>query len=305
MDHIVLSVLAEALEKCLEKGVAFTVVFSAGFGEVGTPEGDEAEARLAELASGPMRVIGPNTNLNIFEPWPSGFPGKQLVIVTQSGYQGRVPVMEIMRITPEVADLVSRVAGTAELRRAAVGGGMRMLVSSAIGRVEASETTLEEMERVIGEPDDPESLATPGGAEAEAGAPGKIVPLTPTSARILVVDDDPVHRSAAHRALESQGFRVQEASSGTNALEQVLAGDPYALVLLDLRMPGMGGREVVTCLRAMPKTSRVPIIVATSEEDEQLEVELMEAGADDYIRKPLEPTRLVARVRSALRRAAA
>jgi acyl-CoA synthetase (NDP forming) len=78
-----------AVEECVRKGVAFAVVFSAGFGEVGTPEGDEAEARLAELASGPMRVIGPNTNLNIFEPWPEGFPGKKLVIVTQSGYQGR------------------------------------------------------------------------------------------------------------------------------------------------------------------------------------------------------------------------
>jgi acetate---CoA ligase (ADP-forming) len=78
-----------AVEECLAKGVAFAVVFSAGFGEVGTPEGDAAEARLAELASGPMRVLGPNTNLNIFEPWPGGFPGKKLVIVTQSGYQGR------------------------------------------------------------------------------------------------------------------------------------------------------------------------------------------------------------------------
>ncbi|HXY93919.1 MAG TPA: acetate--CoA ligase family protein [Acidimicrobiia bacterium] len=78
-----------AVEECLRKGVAFTIVFSAGFGEVGTAEGDAAEARLAELASGPMRVIGPNTNLNIFEPWPGGFPGRKLVIVTQSGYQGR------------------------------------------------------------------------------------------------------------------------------------------------------------------------------------------------------------------------
>ena len=78
-----------AVEECVAKGVAFAVVFSAGFGEVGTDDGDAAEARLAELASGPMRVIGPNTNLNIFEPWPGGFPGKKLVIVTQSGYQGR------------------------------------------------------------------------------------------------------------------------------------------------------------------------------------------------------------------------
>ena len=71
-----------AVEECLAKGVAFTVVFSAGFGEVGTEEGAAAEARLAELARGPMRVIGPNTNLNIFEPWPEGFPGKKLVIIT-------------------------------------------------------------------------------------------------------------------------------------------------------------------------------------------------------------------------------
>ena len=78
-----------AVEACLAKGVAFTVVFSAGFGEVGTAEGTAAEARLAELATGPMRIIGPNTNLNIFEPWPEGFPGKKLVIITQSGYQGR------------------------------------------------------------------------------------------------------------------------------------------------------------------------------------------------------------------------
>ena len=78
-----------AVEECVAKRVAFAVVFSAGFGEVGTTEGDAAEARLRELASGPTRVIGPNTNLNIFEPWPTGFPGKKLVIVTQSGYQGR------------------------------------------------------------------------------------------------------------------------------------------------------------------------------------------------------------------------
>ena len=78
-----------AVEECRKKGVAFTVVFSAGFGEVGTEEGDAAEARLAELARGSMRVLGPNTNLNIFEPWPQGLPGKKLAIVTQSGYQGR------------------------------------------------------------------------------------------------------------------------------------------------------------------------------------------------------------------------
>lgn len=77
------------LEQCLAAGVKFAIVFSAGFSEVGTAEGLAAEARLKELAGGPMRVIGPNTNLNIYEPWPEGDLGKKLGIITQSGYQGR------------------------------------------------------------------------------------------------------------------------------------------------------------------------------------------------------------------------
>ncbi len=77
------------VEDCATRGVKFVVVFSAGFSEVGTPEGYAAEARLEELASGPMRVIGPNTNLNIFEPWRDDIGGKKLAVITQSGMQGR------------------------------------------------------------------------------------------------------------------------------------------------------------------------------------------------------------------------
>ena len=78
-----------ALAECKERDVGFAIVFSAGFGEVGTAEGRDAEARLAELAGGSMRVIGPNTNMNVLEPWPQGLPGRRLGIITQSGYQGR------------------------------------------------------------------------------------------------------------------------------------------------------------------------------------------------------------------------
>ena len=77
------------VEQARAAGAGFTIVFSAGFAELGTAEGYAAEARLRELASGDMRVIGPNTNLNIFEPWATGLPGRKLGIITQSGYQGR------------------------------------------------------------------------------------------------------------------------------------------------------------------------------------------------------------------------
>jgi acyl-CoA synthetase (NDP forming) len=78
-----------ALKECLDKGVRFAFVFSAGFGEVGTADGRAAEAQLKQIASGPMRVIGPNTNLNFYEPWCQDLPGRKLAVVTQSGFQGR------------------------------------------------------------------------------------------------------------------------------------------------------------------------------------------------------------------------
>ena len=77
------------LEECLELGVRAAVVFAAGFAEVGTAEGDAAQARLEVLSSGSLRVLGPNTNLNIFQPWRQDISGKKLAIVTQSGFQGR------------------------------------------------------------------------------------------------------------------------------------------------------------------------------------------------------------------------
>ena len=77
------------LEECVERGVRAAVVFAAGFAEVGTEEGAEAQRRLEELSSGSFRVLGPNTNLNIFQPWRQDIPGKKLAIVTQSGFQGR------------------------------------------------------------------------------------------------------------------------------------------------------------------------------------------------------------------------
>lgn len=77
------------LEDCLVKGVGIAVVFAAGFGEVGTPEGHAREERLRELGSGPLRVMGPNTNLNVFESWQQDLPGAKMAIITQSGHQGR------------------------------------------------------------------------------------------------------------------------------------------------------------------------------------------------------------------------
>ncbi|MBI2169420.1 MAG: acetate--CoA ligase family protein [Actinobacteria bacterium] len=79
----------EAFEAVLEKKPAFAVIFAAGFAEVG-PEGEELQARLEGLvAEGDTHLLGPNTNLNAFEVYPEGNPGRALALITQSGHQGR------------------------------------------------------------------------------------------------------------------------------------------------------------------------------------------------------------------------
>ena len=248
----------------------------------------------------------------------------------QTGYLGRVPVTEVMLVGPELADIVRGAAAT-EIEKVAHAGGMRTLRDSALARAASGETTLEEVERVLGEraadattaasadtaapvpQSAPATASAPPGREDKARRRGNKErtqsPAAPDSAqdgaRVLVVDDDPVHRRLACRALERAGFEVDEASSGAAALEKVGTGEAFSLIVADLNMPGLGGREVVACLRALPRTAGVSIMVATSEDGAATEAQLIEAGADDYVRKPLEPARFVARVRAALRRAAA
>jgi DNA-binding response OmpR family regulator len=116
--------------------------------------------------------------------------------------------------------------------------------------------------------------------------------------KLLFIEDDDEVRTALRLALEDEGYRVLEAADGTRGL-QLFAADPPDLVLLDLRLPDIGGLEVCRRLRA---TSIVPIIVVTAQTDTHDLVAGLEAGADDYVTKPVVPKALAARIRALLRR---
>ncbi|MFQ5923577.1 MAG: response regulator transcription factor [Anaerolineales bacterium] len=119
------------------------------------------------------------------------------------------------------------------------------------------------------------------------------------SERILVVDDEPNIVDLATMYLEQEGYRVESAFDGAQALEQIQAHEP-ALVVLDLMLPEVDGFEVCRQTRV---NSDVPIIMLTARDDDVDKIVGLELGADDYLTKPFNPRELVARVKAILRRA--
>jgi len=117
------------------------------------------------------------------------------------------------------------------------------------------------------------------------------------SARILVVDDDSALAEMVGIVLGSEGFDATYCADGSEALAAFTAAKPD-LVLLDLMLPGIDGIEVCTQIRAV---SGVPIIMLTAKGDTTDVVAGLEAGADDYMVKPFNPSELVARIRTRLR----
>ena len=119
-------------------------------------------------------------------------------------------------------------------------------------------------------------------------------------ARILLVEDNEIIRMTLRLVLEDEGNTVIEAPDGEHALRSYVERS-VDLVVLDLTLPGMDGFEVC---RALRKRGDVPIVMLTARTDSHDQVAGLEAGADDYVTKPVEPKVLTARIRALLRRAA-
>lgn len=114
---------------------------------------------------------------------------------------------------------------------------------------------------------------------------------------LLLVDDRPENLIALEGLLEDMGLDIFKATSGDEALRLTLKHD-FAIVLMDVRMPDMDGYETAELMRATPKTGRLPIIFVTAAmKDSEHQFKGYEAGAFDYLLKPIEPTILRSKVR--------
>lgn len=131
--------------------------------------------------------------------------------------------------------------------------------------------------------------------QAEPSPTPAPAPAPERPARLLVVDDNEMNRDMLSRRLAKRGYEVSTASDGTAALSMIETG-PFDLVLLDVMMPGIDGFEVLRRVRLTHAPARLPIIMATAKDTAQDVVQALEAGANDYVTKPLEFPVVLARV---------
>jgi CheY-like chemotaxis protein len=201
-----------------------------------------------------------------------------------TGYSGQLPLAEVLTVSPTLKALLTAAATDAEIVRAARREGMRTFAEVALARVAEGDTTVEEIERVLGVVPSKQETASSVGP-------------------VLVVEDEPQDRLLVRTVLSGMGFTVVEAEDGDVAKSLLDSGKhDFALVLLDLFMPRMNGIDLLREIRKSLATQRLPVIVLTSSPDPHTEIELLEAGADDYLLKPVVVDRMEARVRAVLRR---
>ena len=223
-----------------------------------------------------------------------------------NGYKGRLAVQEILTVDDTVARLIGDGGSPLAVASAARKRGMRTLWESGLERVWDGLTTTDELIRVLGNwtaPLDERDLpaaARPTPPPQIATVPTMEHAVPDGIRRILVADDDEQMRRLLKMVLEREGYVVEEARDGLDALDHVDAHLPD-LVLLDVDMPRLDGFGVLEELRARVHTAALPVVMLTARIES--EGEALDLGAQDFLSKPVQPTSLKARVRAVLRRA--
>ena len=166
-----------------------------------------------------------------------------------TGYRGRLPIVEVAVITPTLADMIAAGATAHALQRAAVAQGMAPMRDVAVARVRRGETTLQEVERVIGDNIEDQQQQQP--AVRSAAGP----------ASILVVNADPAWRRMARALLEGGGFRVTEAVDAVQAMQLMSNGEEFALMVTDMLMPTLVSADIKPDSRpSLRPTTAIPVM---------------------------------------------
>ena len=224
-----------------------------------------------------------------------------------SGYSGRTAIVEILKVTSRVRDLINAGEGAAEITRAALEeNSLRTLTHDVLWHLSKGHTDLAEISPylVLGkEAAAAEALpgpvtvpaAAPQSAQASAGPAGKL--------RVLIAEDDAVVRLVLKKIIEAAGFEVIETADGEEALMVLASGAPPDLLLSDIHMPRMNGFDLIKSVRETLGITDMPVIMLTTESSNKSQELAFKLGADDYIIKPFNGPLVIARIRATLHRA--
>jgi CheY-like chemotaxis protein len=213
----------------------------------------------------------------------------------QTGYQGRVGLFEVVRVTHKVRELIVGRATEVAIKEEAVAGGMRSMRFDGLTKALAGRTTLEEVLRVT--PPDPDLARR---ATRRTGqAPAQVPPAVKTPPKVLVLDDDRAIAEVAAAVLVD-GYQVVAASHLDEGLRMVEAARPD-LVLVDLDLPGADPTQLLARLR-QSSVDGLPVPVMSATDDHPTRDRASAAGATGFIPKPFTEPELRAEVAAILQR---
>ncbi len=226
-----------------------------------------------------------------------------------SGYSGRLGLFEILLITPSLKEIIVPNMPAVTLKKAAEKEGFQSLSEEGIKKALKGLTTIEEIFRVappeardifqepVTEPGIPDEKET---ETAQLSRPSVSVSSV-RSTKILVADDNEVTLKILCHLLKSENYLTIAAKNGVDALKLAYQEKPDLLVT-DYMMPEMDGITLIKKLRSQLTTRYIPIIMLTAKKGIDSEIEGIDAGADDYLTKPVNPKRFLSRVSRLLNR---
>ena len=235
--------------------------------------------------------------------------GKGCEACQHTGYSGRLGLFEMLILTPKIRDIISNRLSSEQLKKAALSEGYHAMSYDGVQKALEGITTIEEVFRVAppeitGESPGPHADASPHEdviPKDEDIVKGESLPGTEAPTKILVVDDNLVVLKLLRHLLESQDYLVITAQNGVEALKLASTEDPD-MVVTDYVMPEMDGVALIKKLKGRKETRNIPIMMLTAKDEEESELEGLDAGADDYLTKPIARKRFLARVARLLRR---
>ena len=308
--HLVLSTLhtndaAAAITRLLDMGIEPFIIISSLLCVIGQRLVRKIHERCRIDDDPPARLL---------EKFPAVSPGtlkkgQGCPQCDGTGYKGRVGIFELLVMSDEIRDLISDQAPNRKILDSARRAGMTSMAEDGFEKAKEGMTTIEEVAKFAPlEEKSPEDKASTAWPTEPGSAPLPEVRSIPKQIsdgfrkdRIMIIDDDEDIRRLVTKILVNEFYEVTEAKDGFEGLNIIFNQSPD-LVLLDYSMPRMNGIQFIEKLKAHSRGSNIPIIMLTATEAEETEVQALNMGADDWISKPINKPRLLARIKRFLKR---